>query len=171
MGHANTKNIVLGLILASVFLFQATISVNATEMQSTAVLKRGKVAVMPFFTGEYSNQIETGRPPLQFLYDQIAAEEDDKKITAEKTLTKLMNEALQERMDQQLIAPEVVQNEFMHLSIDSMRDTTLAVALRLGKSLQADYVVDRKKFSFLTFYSWEVVGSLSKRTTKNQVTY
>lgn len=141
MVSANTKNIVLGLILASVFLIQTTISVNASEMQSAALLKRGKVAVMPFFTGEYSNQIEMGRPPLQFLIDQIAADEEDKKATGEKILTRLMNEELIERLPEQLVPQDVVQNEFAHLTIDSMSDTPLAIAVRLGKSLQADYVV------------------------------
>jgi len=122
-------------------LFLGITNAYAAETQNVSRLKSGTVAVMPFFTGEYSNQIEMGRPPLQFLFDQIAAEEGDKKVTGEKVLTDLMNEALLKRLSQQLVPQDVVQNEFMNLAIDSMSDTPLAIAVRLGKTLQADYVV------------------------------
>ena len=132
---------ILIVFFVSSFLFLGIASVNAAETQSGAGLKSGTVAVMPFFTGEYSSQIEMGRPPLQFLYDQIAADEEYKKVTGEKVLTNLMNEALLNRLSQQLVPQDVVQSKFMNLSIDSMSDTPLAIAVRLGKSLQADYVV------------------------------
>jgi hypothetical protein len=141
MKSALTKKIVLFFIFASVLCISSTINVIASEKQSPVVIKNGKVAVMPFFTGEYSSQIEMGKPPLQFLIDQIAVDEVDKKITGEKVLTRLMNEALLERLPEQLVPQDEVQNEFMHLAIDSMSDTPLAIAVRLGKSLQADYIV------------------------------
>ncbi len=141
MATAKQITFYLSVIFISFFLFQGITTCNAAESQTTALLKNGTVAVMPFFTGEYSSQIEAGRPPLQFLLDQIAAEEGDKNSTGEKTLTKLMYEALQERSTLRLIPQDAVQEGFARISIDSMSDTPLAIAVRLGKGLQADYVV------------------------------
>ena len=141
MTTAKQKKFYLPVIFISFFFFLGDITCNAAETQSAAVLKNGTVAVMPFFTGEYSNQIEAGKPPLQFLLNQIAAEEGDKNSKGEKVLTNLMYESLLEKSTFKLISQDVVQDKFAHMPIDSMSDTPLAVAVRLGKGLQADYVV------------------------------
>lgn len=130
------------IILASCFLFQESTQLRAAETQGVAGLnKNGTVAVMPFFTGKYSDQIEAGRPPMQFLLDKIAAVEGERNSTGEKALTKFMYEALHKRSTLKLIPQDVVQDEFAHMSIDSTSETPLAIAVRLGKGLQADYVV------------------------------
>jgi hypothetical protein len=81
----------LCLILAS-FLSQGIINTNAAENKKTGCLKNGTVVVMLLFTEEYSSQIEAGRPPLQFLFNQIAAEEGDKNSTGKKVLTNRVEE-------------------------------------------------------------------------------
>ena len=96
---------------------------------------------MPFFTGEYSDDIERGRPPLQFLYDQIAVDEENILLTGEKVLTKLMNEALQKKIDQKFVPGNEIQNEFKKISIDRNSDTPLGIAVQLGKGLHVDYIV------------------------------
>ena len=133
--------IFLIITFIATFLFLGTALVKAAETQNVSRVKSGTVAVMPFFTGEYSDAIEKGRPPLQFLFDQIAAEEEEKRLTGEKILTKLMNEAIQKKMVQQLVPGDEVLKEFEKLSIDKNTDTPLTVAVNLGKNLYVDYIV------------------------------
>ena len=140
MTAISSKNIFLAIAFIFCF-FHGMALASAAETQSVAGLKSGTIAVMPFFTGEYSTEIEKGRPPLQFKFDQIAAEDGDRYSNGEKVLTKLMYEALQKKLAQQLIPRDVVQSDFENISMDSLSDTPLAVAVRLGKKLQADYVV------------------------------
>lgn len=136
-----TKHILLIVLLAASFLLQITINVSASDTQKNTVLKDGTVAVMPFFTGDYSDEIVKGRPPLQLMLAQITVAEDDMYRTGEKVLASLMNETLQKKLAQKLVPQAAVTSEFKNITIDNMSDTTLSVAVRLGKALNADYVV------------------------------
>ena len=125
MATTKQKIFFVTIVFISFFLFQIDATCNAVETQNAAVRKNGTVAVMPFFTGEYSDQIEPGRPPLQFLLDQIAVEEGDENSTGEKIFTNLMCEALQERSTFKLISHDVVQDGFAHMSIDHQHQMLL----------------------------------------------
>jgi hypothetical protein len=128
-----------GLLMIAVFLvIYAVPGVSAQSVSTAPVLKREKIAVMPFLAGKFGPGLEG---VLNCPLCQLTTDRDSMMPGCEETLTRYVQEALERRNEDMTIPLHRVIAEYGQMRIDEIKDTPLILARELGKRVGADYVV------------------------------
>jgi hypothetical protein len=128
-----------GLLLIAVFVGLCASSGVSAQSQSTApVLKREKIAVMPFLVGKFGPGL-TG--VLNCPLCELTIDQESMVPGCGETLTRYVQEALERRNEDMTIPLPRVMAEYREMRIDETKDTPLMLARELGKRIGADYVV------------------------------
>jgi hypothetical protein len=141
-----TKNIVsyvigwmAGLLLIAVVMgLHAPSRTSAQSQPSAPVLKREKMAVMPFLVGKFGPGL-TG--VLNCPICQLTTDQESMSPGCDRTLTQYVQEALERRHEDMTVPLERVIAEYNQMRIDETKDTPMVVARELGKRIGADYVL------------------------------
>jgi hypothetical protein len=128
-----------GLLLICVFLslnYDAA-DVSAQSEPISPVLKRERLAVMPFLQGKYGTDLTSvlNCPLCQLNYDPALV-----RPGCDKTLTQYAQEALERRHEEMTIPLNQVVAEYTRISINETKDTPLMISRELGKRINADYI-------------------------------
>jgi hypothetical protein len=100
-------------------------------------LIKERIAVMPFLKGRYSSGIqETIRCPVC----ELSFQPNDLTPDCDQVLTRYLQEALERHHEEMAIPSAQVEAAYDQLSKDVTKDTPIALAQRLGKKVDADYV-------------------------------
>jgi hypothetical protein len=135
----NTVRGMAGLLLIVVFVGLCIPSGASAQSRSTApVLKREKIAVMPFLVGKFGPGL-TG--VLNCLLCELSVDQDSMVPGCGETLTRYVQEALERHNEDMIIPLHRVMAEFRQMRIDETKDTPLMLARELGKRVGADFVV------------------------------
>jgi TolB-like protein len=104
---------------------------------STPVLKREKIAVMPFLKGRFGTDLSG---LLNCPLCQISFDKENLAPDCDKTLTLYLQEALERRHEDMTVPLRQVATAYGQIPLNEEKDTPLSVARELGKRLGADYV-------------------------------
>jgi hypothetical protein len=130
---------VVGLLLTTVFVgLQASPGISAQDESTAPVLKREKIAVMPFLVGQFGPGL-TG--VLNCPLCQLTIDQNSIIPGCDKTLTQYVQEALERRNEDMPIPLPRVMAEYLQMRIDETKDTPLMLARELGKRIGADYIL------------------------------
>jgi hypothetical protein len=128
-----------GLLLIAVFAgLWVSPGVSAQSRSTAPVLKREKIAVMPFLVGKFGPGL-TG--VLNCPLCELTVDQDSMVPGCGETLTQYVQEALERRNEDMIIPLHRVMAEYGQLRIDEKKDTPLMLAREFGKRIGADYVV------------------------------
>ncbi len=128
-----------GLLLMAVLVgLHAPPTTSAQSQSSAPVLKREKIAVMPFLVGKFGPGL-TG--VLNCPLCQLTIDQGSMSPGCDKTLTRYVQEALERRHEDMTIPLQQVIAEYIQMRIDETKDTPMMVARELGKRIGADYVL------------------------------
>jgi hypothetical protein len=135
--------LLLGRIAALILIFSCTdawISSGAGSQTSpsTPVLRREKIAVMPFHRGRFGTDLSA---VLNCPLCQLSFDEESLTPGCEKTLTLYVQEALERRHEEMLVPLTRTTSAYGELPVDEKKDTPSSMAQKLGKKLEADYVL------------------------------
>ncbi len=121
--------------LMSVWIPSPADSQTATTMP---VLKREKMAVMPFLKGRFGTDLSAllNCPLCQLTFDN-----EDLLPDCDKTLTHYLQDALERRHEDMMVPLHQVTAVYDKIPLDDQKDTPLSMAQKLGRRLEADYVV------------------------------
>jgi hypothetical protein len=126
------------LVMAAFVGLHAPSANSAQSQSSIPVLKREKIAVMPFLVGKFGPGL-TGVMSCPLC--ELTTDPGSVALGSDKTLTQYVQEALERRHEDMAIPLQRVIIEFIHMQIDEAKDTPLTVARALGKRIGADYVI------------------------------
>ena len=112
--------------------------VSSQKAASIPVLRREKIAVMPFLKGRFGTDLSgvLNCPLCQLSFDTESLRPD-----CDKTLTRYLQEALERRYEDIVVPLDQVATVYAKIPVDENKDTPLIVAQELGKRLGADYVL------------------------------
>lgn len=103
---------------------------------------RESIAVMPFLTGKHDSRIDEAiNATLDCAVSQLCFNTQDVRSGAGTTLTRYMQEALEQRLGERVIPLEEVYRASEGLTRDHTIDTPRSLATRLGEKLKADHVI------------------------------
>jgi len=103
---------------------------------------RESIAVMPFLTGKHDSRIDEAiNATLDCAVSQLCFNTQDVRSGADTTLTRYMQEALEQRLGERVIPLEKVYRASEGLTRDQTIDTPRSLATRLGEKLKADHVI------------------------------
>jgi hypothetical protein len=103
---------------------------------------RESIAVMPFLTGKHDSRIDEAiNATLDCAVSQLCFNTQDVRSGADTTLTRYMQEALEQRLAERVIPLEKVYRASEGLTRDQTIDTPRSLATRLGEKLKADHVI------------------------------
>jgi hypothetical protein len=105
---------------------------------STPVLRREKIAVMPFLKGRFGTDLNG---VLNCPLCQLSFDRENLAPGCDKTLTLYLQEALERRHEDMIIPLSQVAAAYDKIPVEEQKDTPLSVAQELGKRLGADYVL------------------------------
>ncbi len=125
------------LLIPCLFL-QATPGATAQSEPATPVLKREKIAVMPFLLGRFGADLSG---VLNCPICQIVVDPQSLIPGCDRTLTHYVQEALERRHEDMAVPFSRMMEEYTRLRIDDTKDTPAIVARQLGKRVGADYVL------------------------------
>jgi hypothetical protein len=129
----------VGLLLMAVLVgLHAPPRTSAQSQSSAPVLKRERIAVMPFLVGQFGPGL-TG--VLNCPLCQLTIDQGTMTPGCDKTLTRYVQEALERRHEDMTIPLQEVIAEYIQMRIDETKDTPMMVARELGKRIGADYVL------------------------------
>jgi hypothetical protein len=103
---------------------------------------RESIAVMPFLTGKHDSRIDEAiNATLDCAVSQLCFNTQDVRSGADTTLTRYMQEALEQRLGERVIPLEKAYRASEGLTIDQTIDTPRSLTTRLGEKLKADHVI------------------------------
>jgi len=103
---------------------------------------RESIAVMPFLTGKHDSNIDEAiNITLDCAVSQLCFNARDVRSGAGTTLTRYMQEVLEQRLGERVIPLEKVYRASNGLTRDQTIDTLRSLATRLGEELNADHVI------------------------------
>ncbi|MBA7682357.1 hypothetical protein ES703_90707 [subsurface metagenome] len=103
---------------------------------------RESIAVMPFLTGKHASRIDEAiNATLDCAVSQLCFNTQDVRSGADTTLTRYMQEALEQRLGERVIPLEKVYRASEGLTRDQTIDTPRSLTTRLGEKLKADHVI------------------------------
>ena len=105
---------------------------------STPVLRREKIAVMPFLRGRFGTDLSA---VLNCPLCQLSFDEESLAPGCDKTLTLYVQEALERRHEEMIVPLPRGTSAYSQIPVDDKKDTPLSMAKKLGKKLEADYVL------------------------------
>jgi hypothetical protein len=126
------------LLMAVLVGLHSPPSTSAQSQSSAPLLKREKIAVMPFLVGQFGPGL-TG--VLNCPLCQLTIDQGSMIPGCDKTLTRYVQEALEKRHEDMTIPLQQVTAEYSQMRIDDAKDTPMMVARELGKRIGADYVL------------------------------
>jgi TolB-like protein len=139
--NRNVSTIFVGVVMALMgfSLTVGTLSLLAEQSQpGLPTLSKEKIAVMPFIKGRYGSDIrETLRCPLC----NLSFEPEDLTFNCDQILTGYVQEALERHHEDMPIPFGQVQAAYEQIAMDATKDTPVTLAQRLGKKLDAHYVL------------------------------
>jgi hypothetical protein len=101
-------------------------------------LLKERIAVVPFLKGRYGSDIqETLHCPLC----QLSFEPDDLTFDCDQVLTRYVQQALERHHEDMAIPFGQVQAAYDQIAMDATQDTPVTLAQRLGKEVNAHYVL------------------------------
>jgi len=101
-------------------------------------LSKERIAVVPFLKGRYGSDIqETLHCPLC----QLSFQPDDLTFDCDQVLTRYVQEALERRREDTAIPFGQVREAYDQIAMDATEDTPITLAQRLGKEVDAQYVL------------------------------
>jgi hypothetical protein len=120
--------------------------VGSQTAASTPVLRRERIAVMPFLMGRFGADLSgvLNCPLCQLSFDRESLIPD-----CDKTLTRYLQEALERRYEDMVVPLHQVATVYAKIPVDEKKDTPLSVAQELGKRLGADYVLTGTVWRYL----------------------
>jgi len=103
---------------------------------------RESIAVMPFLTGKHASRIDEAiNATLDCAVSQLCFNTQDVSSGADTTLTRYMQEALEQRLGERVIPLEKVYRASEGLTRDQTIDAPRSLTTRLGEKLKADHVI------------------------------
>jgi hypothetical protein len=130
--------------IAALFLVLSFIDVwispraDSQTSPSTPVLRREKIAVMPFLRGRFGTDLSA---VLNCPLCQLSFDEESLTLGCDKTLTLYVQEALERRHEEMIVPLPRGTSAYSQIPVDDKKDTPLSMAQKLGKKLEADYVL------------------------------
>jgi TolB-like protein len=130
--------------IAALFLVLSFIDVwmspgaGSQTSPSTPVLRREKIAVMPFLRGKFGTDLSAA---LNCPLCQLSFDEESLSPGCDKILTLYAQEALERRHEEMIVPLSRSTSAYSGIQVDEKKDTPLSVAQKLGKKLEADYVL------------------------------
>jgi len=129
------------LFFSMLFPFQAHSTQALAEIQSPKIEIRS-LAVLPFFRGKDIEQIDDPQNnTLSCPLVDLCVDENNFTPGAAKKLTRYTTDILEKRFQEKLIPFAEVHSGFERLTTDPRKDTPRSLAQRLGRDLQAEYVL------------------------------
>ncbi len=130
------------VLLMPLFIFsQEAASENTGDNPRIPEPRSKTVGVMPFMQVDYSGSIISNiESPLSCPLSGLCVDINKPVNLTETRLTRYLQDALRPRLRENLIPLAEVEDSFKKINA-SNNDTPLAIAARLGKALNADYIV------------------------------
>jgi hypothetical protein len=105
---------------------------------TTPVLRREKIAVMPFLRGRFGTDLSA---VLNCPLCQLSFDEESLAPGCDKILTLYVQEALERRHEEMIVPLPQGTSVYSGIPVDEKKDTPLSMAQKFGKKLEVDYVL------------------------------
>lgn len=120
---------------------KAETALTLSENIDLSTLQFKRIAVMPFLVGKLESPEKPIEKPLSQPLEQLNVNVSNLAEGADRILTRLVNEVMQIRFEDQMVSMEDAAAVYMDVTQDQALDTPRKLAKKFGENLQADLVV------------------------------